>query len=111
MEVGSGNEPSRGDQVAIVYKGYLTERTLFDQSGTNDKGQIEPIVFTLGAGQVIRGWEEGVPGMKVGGKRRLVIPSSVGYGEQGQGPIPPNAMLIIDVELVQILPGGTPSGL
>ena len=111
VAIGNGNEPKTGDTVAVIYQGWLTDGTLFDSSPKNDQGQIEAFSFRLGAGEVIRGWDQGISGMKVGGKRRLVIPPSVGYGENGQGPIPPNAILIFDVELVQIIPAETPSGL
>lgn len=100
--VGSGDALAVGDTAVVVYSGWLTDGTLFDQSRKNEQGQIEGFPVTIGAGQVIRGWEEGLIGMKAGGTRRLIIPSSLGYGEAGQGPIPPNAMLIFDVELAQI---------
>ena len=100
--LGDGNEARPGDTVAMKYQGWLTDGTLFDSSRVNEQGQVEPFVFTLGQGQVIRGWEEGIQGMKVGGKRRLVIPAVAAYGEAGQGQIPPNAMLVFDVELAQI---------
>jgi len=100
--IGTGSEASTGDTVAMVYKGWLTDGTLFDQSKTNELNQIETFNFKLGAGQVIAGWEQGISGMKEGGKRRLVIPATFGYGETEQGPIPPNSMLIFDVELIQV---------
>lgn len=111
LEIGDGNQPQAGDLVYVVYRGWLTDGTLFDESRTNSEGQIEAFSFTLGSGQVIRGWDEGIAGMRVGGRRRLVIPPAVGYGETGQGSIPPNATLIFDVELVQIDPQGPPNGL
>ncbi len=100
--VGKGETAETGDKVAMVYKGWLTNGELFDQSTKNDKGQIDPFVLELGAGQVIAGWEQTILGMKQGGKRRLVVPFAAGYGDAGQGPIPAKAMLIFDVELVQI---------
>ena len=100
--VGTGLEAQNGDTLALVYKGWLTNGQLFDQNRVNDQNQIEPFVFKLGAKQVIQGWDQTVFGMKEGGKRRLVIPAKLGYGETGQGPIPPNSMLIFDVELVQV---------
>ncbi len=109
--VGDGAEAKPGDNLVVVYQGWLTDGTLFDQSRTNSDGQIEAFTFQLGAGQVIRGWEEGVTGMKVGGKRRIVVPSVAGYGETGQGSIPPNSMLVFDVELVRIQPANPESGL
>ncbi len=100
--VGQGLEAKSGNRVAMLYKGWLTDGTIFDQSGVNEEGQVQPFVFQIGQRQVIQGWDQGIIGMKVGGKRRLVIPSAFGYGETGQGPIPPNAMLIFDVELVGV---------
>lgn len=100
--VGTGLEAQNGDTLALVYKGWLTNGQLFDQNRVNDQNQIEPFVFKLGAQEVIQGWDQTVFGMKEGGKRRLVIPAKFGYGETGQGPIPPNSMLIFDVELVQV---------
>lgn len=99
---GNGAEVKPGDTVSMVYSGYLTNGQIFDQSRVNEQNQIEAFTFTVGSGQVIQGWEQGIPGMKVGGQRRLIIPSTFGYGPAGQGSIPPNSMLIFDVELVQI---------
>ena len=98
--VGSGKEATQNKKVAVVYKGWLTNGQLFDQSKTNQQGVLEPIVFTLGGGQVIMGWEQGIAGMKVGGKRRLIVPPSAGYGASAQGQIPANSVLVFDVELV-----------
>lgn len=97
---GNGREIAAGDNVAVLYQGWLTNGQLFDQTRTNEAGQLEPFVFQLGAGQVISGWEQGIAGMKIGGKRRLIIPPSVGYGESGQGSIPPNSVLVFDVEVL-----------
>jgi FKBP-type peptidyl-prolyl cis-trans isomerase len=97
----TGKEATPGDSVTMIYQGWLTNGQLFDQSRVNEQNQIEPYVFQLGGGQVIQGWEQGIVGMKEGGKRRLIIPSSLGYGSTGQGPIPANAMLIFDVELLK----------
>ncbi len=99
IQQGEGFEAAPGDTVAVVYQGWLTNGELFDQSRVNEEGLIEPIIFKLGAGQVIAGWEQGIVGMKQGGRRRLIIPSSFGYGASGQGVIPGDAMLIFDVEL------------
>jgi FKBP-type peptidyl-prolyl cis-trans isomerase len=82
----------------VNYVGTLTNGTKFDSS--YDKGQ--PYTFRIGAGQVIAGWDQGVPGMKVGGKRRLTIPPSLGYGSQANGSIPPNSTLVFEVDLVSI---------
>lgn len=97
--VGTGPEARAGQEASVQYTGTLTDGTKFDSS--YDHGG-DPFKFTLGGGQVIKGWDEGVAGMKVGGKRKLVIPPDLGYGPGGQGPIPPNATLIFTVELVGI---------
>jgi FKBP-type peptidyl-prolyl cis-trans isomerase len=99
---GSGVIAEPGDAVAVLYQGWLTTGELFDQTRVNESGQLDPFVFQLGAGQVITGWEQGIPGMREGGKRRLVLPASVAYGETGNDRIPPNSLLIFDVELVQV---------
>jgi len=99
---GTGAEAKSGDTVMMLYKGWLTDGTLFDQSRMNEQNQIEPFSFRLGAGQVIQGWEQTIAGMKVGGQRRLIIPSELGYGSSGQGSIPADSMLIFDVQLVSI---------
>ena len=94
--VGSGAQPQPGQTVVVHYTGYLDDGTIFDSSV--QRGQ--PAEFPVD--QVIAGFREGVLGMKVGGKRRLIIPPELGYGAQGQGPIPPNARLIFDVELLEV---------
>ena len=99
LVVGTGATAAVGDTVSVHYVGTLTNGTRFDSS--YDRGQ--PYAFRIGAGQVIAGWEQGVPGMKVGGKRRLTIPPSLGYGSQAYGPIPANSTLIFDIELVSIV--------
>ena len=99
LEVGDGAEPTEGQQIVVDYTGWLEDGTKFDSS--LDRG--EPIVFPVGTGQVIPGWDEGLLSMKVGGKRQLVIPPELGYGEAGAGGvIPPNATLIFEVELIEI---------
>jgi len=97
---GTGATAVAGKQVTVHYTGWLTNGKKFDSSV--DRGQ--PFQFSLGAGQVIKGWDEGVAGMKVGGKRQLRIPPELGYGASGTpgGPIPPNATLIFDVELLDV---------
>ena len=98
--VGKGREAKTGDSVNVQYTGTLLDGTKFDSS--YDHGG-DPFKFTLGQGQVIKGWDEGVVGMKVGGKRRLRIPSDLAYGARGSPPtIPPGAALVFDVELVAI---------
>jgi FKBP-type peptidyl-prolyl cis-trans isomerase len=99
VEVGTGSEVLAGKAVTVHYTGWLTNGTKFDSS--KDRGQ--PFTFKLGAGQVIKGWEQGVAGMKVGGKRKLTIPPSLGYGANGAGDvIPPNATLVFEVELLGV---------
>jgi FKBP-type peptidyl-prolyl cis-trans isomerase len=99
LVVGTGATAAVGDTVSVHYIGTLTNGTKFDSS--YDRGQ--PYPFRIGAGQVIAGWDQGVPGMKVGGKRRLTIPPSLGYGNQAYGPIPANSTLIFDIELISIV--------
>jgi peptidylprolyl isomerase len=96
---GTGPTPQRGQKVTVHYVGTLTNGKKFDSS--RDRGQ--PFSFTIGVGQVIAGWDEGVGSMQVGGKRKLTIPASLGYGARGAGNvIPPNATLIFEVELLGI---------
>jgi FKBP-type peptidyl-prolyl cis-trans isomerase len=99
ITVGTGAAASSGKTVKVHYTGWLTNGKKFDSSV--DRGM--PFSFKLGAGQVIKGWDEGVAGMKIGGKRQLRIPPDLGYGAQGAaGVIPPNAILIFDVELLDV---------
>ena len=96
--VGTGASPQAGQTVKVHYTGWLTNGNKFDSSV--DRGQ--PFDFPLGQGRVIKGWDEGVATMKIGGKRRLIIPSDLAYGPRGQGPIPAGATLIFDVELLGV---------
>jgi len=104
LVVGKGAAAKAGDTVTVNYTGWLTNGTKFDSS--LDRNQ--PFTFPLGGGQVIEGWDKGVVGMKVGGKRELMIPATMGYGPQGtpDGTIPPNSTLKFEVELLKIAPSG-----
>lgn len=95
---GTGPEATSGQNVTVHYTGWLTNGTKFDSS--RDRGS--PFSFRLGAGQVIKGWDQGVAGMKVGGRRRLEIPPELGYGARGVGPIPGGATLVFAVELLGV---------
>jgi FKBP-type peptidyl-prolyl cis-trans isomerase len=96
LQIGSGRAAAVGDAVALHFVAFLADGTIF--SATDRK----PFRFTLGAGQVIDGWEDGVPGMRVGGRRQLVIPPDRGYGSRGDGPVPPDAVLVFDLTLVEL---------
>ena len=117
-KIGDGALAEAGAPVNMHYTGYLWDATAPDNKGKKFDSSIErrvPFGFIIGAGRVIKGWDEGIPGMKVGGQRTLIIPPDKGYGERGAGAdIPPNATLVFDVELVSVIgktvnPSGTPS--
>ncbi|HVY72889.1 MAG TPA: FKBP-type peptidyl-prolyl cis-trans isomerase [Candidatus Paceibacterota bacterium] len=95
--IGTGAEATQGSVVTVNYTGRLEDGTVFDSSSGKS-----PYQFVLGAGKVIPGWDQGIVGMKVGGKRLLIIPPALAYGVQGFGPIPPNATLIFEVDLVDV---------
>ncbi len=98
IKVGEGAEVKAGDKVSVHYIGTLQDGSEFD----NSKKRGQPFEFTVGGGQVIKGWDEGLLGMKVGGQRILVIPPEKAYGEAGVGPIPPNSTLVFAIELIAI---------
>jgi FKBP-type peptidyl-prolyl cis-trans isomerase len=105
LRVGSGGEAAGGQAVTVNYTGWLYDPARPEQKGQQFDSSVgrEPFQFTLGAGQVIPGWDRGVAGMKVGGHRRLIIPPDLAYGASGAGGvIPPNATLVFDVELLEV---------
>ncbi len=99
IKVGTGEQAKAGDTLNVKYTGTLTDGTVFDST---DNHGGEPFSFTVGQGQVIQGWDEGLIGMKVGGTRKLTIPADLGYGSQAVGSIPANSTLIFTIELVSI---------
>lgn len=100
LKVGTGPEAKAGDTISVNYSGALENGTVFDASEKHGG----PATFQIGVGQLIKGWDEGIPGMKVGGKRKLIVPPSLGYGSQnvGNGLIPPNSTLFFEVELLSV---------
>ena len=97
--VGTGAEAKEGSTISVKYTGTLQDGSVFDST---DKHGGQPATFQLAKGQLIDGWVQGIPGMKVGGKRKLVIPPDLGYGSQGQSGIPPNSTLIFEIELTDV---------
>lgn len=113
LMLGTGDVAKSGENATVQYTGWLTTQKVFD---TSRRPGRSPFTFQIGAGQVIPGWDEGVPGMKVGGKRKLIIPAALAYGSQGRTDqttgatiIPPNATLVFEIELVSVAPGPSPS--
>ena len=103
MKVGKGEQPKQGQTIIVNYTGKLTNGTTFDSNVDPKFGHTQPFITPIGVGKVIPGWDEGMVSMKVGGKRRLIVPSELGYGAQGSGDkIPPNSTLIFDVELIKV---------
>ena len=105
-KAGDGATATAGQRVTVHYTGWLYDASASDQKGKkfdSSRDRNDPFTFNLGAGQVIRGWDEGVAGMKIGGQRTLIIPAQMGYGSRGAGGvIPPNATLVFDVELLGV---------
>ncbi len=102
-QIGSGTEAVKGQSVTVHYTGWLYNDGVQGKKFDSSKDRGDPFVFSLGAGMVIKGWDEGVAGMKIGGARTLIIPASLGYGARGAGgAIPPNATLKFDVELLGV---------
>lgn len=105
LVVGTGTEATAGKRLTVNYTGWLYDPAQPDRKGRQFDTSVgrQPFTFTVGAGQVIRGWDQGVPGMKVGGQRRLIIPPELAYGSAGAGgAIPPNATLVFDIELLDV---------
>jgi FKBP-type peptidyl-prolyl cis-trans isomerase FkpA len=102
--VGTGTEAATGKTVRVYYTGWIYSTTATDNKGSQFDASLSGLgfSFTVGAGQVIRGWDQGLPGMKVGGKRRLVIPPDLGYGSTANGPIPANSTLLFEIELLSV---------
>ena len=99
---GDGTALGNNQKAAVYYRGWLTNGTLFDESKAGSDGKLQPFVFTEGAHQVITGWEQALAGMKAGGVRLVIVPPSVGYGASGQGTIPPNSVLVFQVQLAAV---------
>jgi FKBP-type peptidyl-prolyl cis-trans isomerase FkpA len=104
LVVGTGTEAATGNTVTVNYTGWLYDSSATNQSGAQFDSSIggTPFVVTLGLNRVIKGWEQGIPGMKVGGTRRLVIPPSLAYGDTRRGSIPPNATLVFEITLLDV---------
>jgi FKBP-type peptidyl-prolyl cis-trans isomerase FkpA len=105
LVVGTGATAASGSLLGVTYTGWLYDATQPDQKGAvfnSTDGTTTPFSFTLGVGSVVAGWDQGLPGMQVGGVRRLVVPPSLAYGNERQGPIPPNATLIFEISLVSV---------
>ncbi len=100
--VGTGQEAKTGDKVKVHYTGWLYEKGARGNRFDSSRDRNKPFLFIIGAGTVIKGWEEGVKGMKIGGKRELIVPATLGYGSRGRTGIPPNSTLDFEIELLGI---------
>jgi FKBP-type peptidyl-prolyl cis-trans isomerase FkpA len=109
LRLGTGGEAASGNTLQVNYTGWLFDASKTDQKGLQFDTSIGRDVFTfqVGVGQVIKGWDQGLPGMKIGGLRRLVVPASLAYGAFRNGPIPPNSTLVFEIELVDVTTGST----
>lgn len=102
IQVGTGEELTNNKKAVVVYKVWLTDGTLVDMSRTDESGKVQPFIFTMGAHQVILGWEQAMTGMKAGGSRLLIVPPSAGYGATAKENIPANSVLVFFVQLVSV---------
>ena len=104
VRLGTGTEAVSGKALSVNYTGWLYDASKTDAKGVQFETSVggTPFMFTLGSGQVIQGWDRGIPGMKIGGVRRLVIPASLAYGASRNGPIPPYASLVFEIELLDV---------
>jgi FKBP-type peptidyl-prolyl cis-trans isomerase FkpA len=104
VRLGTGTEAANGNTLSVNYTGWLYDASKTDAKGVQFETSVggTPFTFTLGSGQVIKGWDQGIPGMKIGGVRRLVIPASLAYGSSRNGPIPPFASLVFEIELLDV---------
>jgi len=107
LKLGTGTEAATGNTLSVNYTGWLYDATKTDQKGLLFDTSIgrDVFLFQVGVGQVIKGWDQGVPGMKIGGLRRLVVPASLAYGSTRNGPIPPDTPLVFEIELVDVVAG------
>jgi hypothetical protein len=99
---GSGAKLTQGKKATVYYRGWLTNGALVDQSPKSNDGKLQPFTFTMGSHEVIPGWEEGLYGMKAGGVRLVVVPPAAGYGSEGKGAVPPNAVLVFEIQLAKV---------
>jgi hypothetical protein len=99
---GTGAALTVGKKATVTYRGWLTNGALIDQSPVSNDGKLQPFMFTMGTHEVIAGWEQGLFGMKAGGVRLIIVPPAAGYGSQGKGSVPPNAVLVFEIRLIKV---------